>query len=565
MTTNPKTRVVISAYQGDLRQVTEMLPLWQHHGCPVTIVSPADSRVDIEGVDCLAAGGRGHFGPEAQARHITHLKMLLDYPEDFFFINESDAFCIDTEFPAYLYADPEKFWTNGGRDESDLDGRLEARPRERWYSFQAPWWMPRRVIERMVEIAPRVQYDPRLKWIDLYLPELAFAAGVPFERFRDAICMPVAPSNYLDHELNAEVQEIYRNGMQIALKSAREGVNMIHSCKSIAAGRMLVEAYENGFKRNNDTLVSVHCYAGDLHQVEGNLPAYLHHKSRVAVVSPTDSVATISHPDVDNIQAGLVGYTGQVSLDRQLLQMQALLTNYPKHKFFLLNDSDSAVLDPVIPAFLYEEDVVWSNMVMDHIPGREPFPDGWPTVAFQPPYFMSRRLLEKMVEAGLSGHPLVKATGSRPFIDFYMVQLTMVAGLPWKPMKDAVSWPISINRVAHPNPDAGTRAVYDHGFQLASNAVRNEGVSIVHSTKDGETTATLVELRRQFKEGHPDWSAKDREIPIVGERVAPILNGRHPAATAAAKIDSDRRQRAALLGQQRARIRRATISSGLKA
>ena len=149
---------------------------------------------------------------------------------------------------------------------------------------------------------------------------------------------------------------------------------------------------------NEDTLVSVHCYAGDQHQFKDAMEIHTHHGCPVVVMSPTDSPVNISHPGVTNVQAGLVGYTGQVSLTRQLAQMKALL-EFPQ-KFFLLNDADSGIIDPRIPPECYAEDVVWSNQVFDGVENREPFPDGWPSVAFQPPYFLHRTSLEKMVAAG---------------------------------------------------------------------------------------------------------------------------------------------------------------------
>jgi len=305
--------------------------------------------------------------------------------------------------------------------------------------------------------------------------------------------------------------------------------------------------------RNRETVVAIHCYAGDLHQVQGNLPAYLHHAgSKVVVVSPTDSAVVVE--GVDNIHAGLVGYTGQVSLDRQLAQMKALLEAYPDHGFFLLNDADSAVLDPIIPAYLYDEDVVWSNQVFDGVPNREPFPEGWPPVAFQPPYFLSRSMMQRMVAVGESDHPLIKATGSRPFIDFYMVQLTMVGGLPWKRMMDAISWPISINQKQYPNPHIDQRKMYAHGFALAQRAVGLGGSNIVHSVKDGETMEKLVTLRRNYVAGHPNWVPAETEAPWVGgnpENRGRVMNNRHPAAAAGNRIAAERQRRALLVQQQR--------------
>lgn len=544
---NPSTRVVVFAYGGDTQQVIDMLPIWQHHGCPVTIMSPEDAPVNIPGVDCRSAGEAAHCGPKSHVRTLLHMNLMLEYPEENFFFTESDALCLDPEFPAYLYEE-RKFWTNGGRDESDLDGRLEARPTEEWYSFQAPWFAHRSIIETMIAAAPKVAYDDRLRWVDLYLSQLVFAAPVPWERFRGAICMPISGSLY-NPNFPEWAPALWADGIKIATKSAREGVNFVHSVKTIESAELLVREYRNRFGRNRETVVSIHCYSGDEHMVREHMPAYVHHgQSEVVIISPIDSPVNIE--GMTNIHAGKVGYTGQVSLDRQLAQMKALLEAYPEHGFFLLNDSDSAVLDPVIPLYLFEDDVVWSNQVFDGVPDREPFPQGWPTVAFQPPYFLSRQLMEAMVKAGESGDPLVRATGSRPFIDFYMVQLTMVGGLPWKRMKDAISWPISMNQVAHPNAPPAFKAPYAHGLALAQNAIAG-GANTVHSVKDGVTMSALVEQRRQYVAGNPDWRPKDLPAPVVGDPTEHTRKRGRQISISEKHIAEARRQRAMLLQRQR--------------
>jgi hypothetical protein len=534
---NPDTRVAICCYQGDAHQVLELMPFYQHHECPITILSPEDSPVLLPApLDCRMGGKRCYIGWDGIERMKAHLRILInETSENFFLINDADSFCITPELPAYLYAEPDVLWTSVFPNDipEQQPGFAEGMPH---VAFHPPWFLSRGVIEKLLAVGDDVQPNEFLPFIDYWMLEAAVKAGITWKSFEQSMSLPT----------NSDPACAQR-----ALEMASQGAKFYHSVKTGAFAGRLLNAYTS-LGRNWETVVSVHCYDGDRHQVEGNLPAYVHHQgSKVVVISPTNSTVVI--PGVDNIHAGHVGYIGQVSLDRQLAQMQALLTSYPDHKFFLLNDADSVVLDPMIPTYLYEEDVVWSNTVVDGVPNREPFPHGWPTLAFQPPYFVSRRTLEKLVEAGLSGNPLVKATGSRPFIDFYMLQLTMVAGLPWKRMKDALSWPISINQQTHPNPSPQQIEMYDHGYRLAVDAVRNEGGTIVHSVKDGETTAELLDLRRQFKEDHPGWTPNDRRAPVVGN---PALrrNHRHPATQAGANIDAARRQRAILVQQQRARF-----------
>jgi hypothetical protein len=246
----------------------------------------------------------------------------------------------------------------------------------------------------------------------------------------------------------------------------------------------------------DDTLVAVCCYAGDQHQVESMLDFHLAHGSQVVILSPEDSKATFVHPDILHKHGGKRAYIGQDSLDRQLAHLKILLT-FP-HKYFLLEDSDSVTLDADLPAYLYEKDVVWSNQVNDDINEHQgSFPTGWPHVAFQPPYFLSRNMVEKLVAAGESGHPFTVASPVMPFIDFYMVQLTMVAGLPWERLHDAISCPIAID-LRKVNPPVADIRTYAQGWQIATEAVRNRGVSVLHSIKNGIAVRALVEQRRLF-------------------------------------------------------------------
>lgn len=267
---------------------------------------------------------------------------------------------------------------------------------------------------------------------------------------------------------------------------------------------------------NEDTRVVVCCYAGDQHQVIGSLGAYLHHQCPVTILSPEDSPAGIVYPGVDCKFAGRRAYIGQESLDRQLEHLKLMLT-YPE-KYFLVHDSDSFLLDPKIPAYLYAEpDVVWSNQVDDAIPEhQDTFPEGWPHVAFQPPYFLSRATIEKMVAVG--DDERVKATHMMPFIDYYMMALTTVAGLPWKRFMDCVSCPIAIDVVAHPleGQTQHEKEVYGNGYKIAMDAVLNRGAVIVHSIKDPLAVHAFLEARKRFLVGNPEPVPRASPPPIVG-------------------------------------------------
>lgn len=196
-------------------------------------------------------------------------------------------------------------------------------------------------------------------------------------------------------------------------------------------------------KTPRSVLVTVHGYAGDAHQIEGLMPMYTHHNYPVVIVSPEDSKIEKMGPH-SCIFAGKRAYIGQDSWDRQYLQMKALL-QFPQ-EWFLLNDSDSFCLNPDLPDYLFEdENIVWSNEVEDfRKPGQnweqyKPIPHdyhaGYPIIAMQPPYFLSRKALQKIVDTceGLVACPIT------PFIDWWWIPAVYKAGLKHKCFLNCVS------------------------------------------------------------------------------------------------------------------------------
>jgi hypothetical protein len=279
---------------------------------------------------------------------------------------------------------------------------------------------------------------------------------------------------------------------------------------------------------NPDTRVIVCCYEGDAHQI--NLDAMLRHECPVTIMSPDDSRAIL--PGVDCAFAGKRAYIGQESLDRQLAQMKLMLT-YPEN-FFLMHDSDSVLLDAKIPAYLYEDPTVfWSNQVDDAIPEHQStFLEGWPHVAFQPPYFCSRQVLEKLVATGESGDDRLKASPVMPFIDFYMVQLTMVGGLSWKRLMDCVSCPIAADPRGTPAPHHLETLFM--GRKIAMDAVLNKGAVFAHSIKNPAVVNEFLQARQQYLRGHGPTPPQPSPPPKVGRGPAHFSHrqGRHRDMTA---------------------------------
>jgi len=183
---------------------------------------------------------------------------------------------------------------------------------------------------------------------------------------------------------------------------------------------------------NRKTLVSVHGYSGDGHQIEALRPVYEHHKCPIVILSPEDAPIKKVAGHICRF-AGKRAYVGQDSWDRQHLQLKVLLEY--DFDWYLLNDSDSFVISPQIPEYLFEEqNAVWSNEVTDfRVPGQtyegitwaDDYHVGYPLIAMQPPYFISRVALEKLVAAseGLIADPVT------PFIDWWFLPACKEAGL----------------------------------------------------------------------------------------------------------------------------------------
>ncbi len=229
---------------------------------------------------------------------------------------------------------------------------------------------------------------------------------------------------------------------------------------------------------NEDTRIAVCCYAGDRHQVIHGLDVYLHHECPVVILSPENSEVRIDHSGVENRSGGRRGHRGQDSLDRQRRHLEILLT-FPE-RFFFINDADSFCLSPKLPSFLYDEpNIVWSNLCdVNLYDPSAVYPEGVPHLAFWPPYFLSRETIKAMLAVAdryqMGPNQL---TGN---IDYYMVQLARMAGLAWR------GYPIEL--------------IYPHEGPHVCDAVREHGVTFIHSVKDAKTVRALVEAHKLYAE-----------------------------------------------------------------
>lgn len=189
------------------------------------------------------------------------------------------------------------------------------------------------------------------------------------------------------------------------------------------------------------TLVAISGYSGDQHQIESNWPVYAHHKSPVLILSPKDAPIGKIH-DSRNISVGQKGWIGPHTLLRQKMFLRELL-NQPAD-FYLFHDADSVCLSPILPRYLFDSpDIFWSNEVRD----TNPSPSMLPKLAFQPPYFFSKRVLQALVRSAATpaqSFTVLTAQGTMPLptecIDHWMLQVVYSAGLQHRSFPDGASW-----------------------------------------------------------------------------------------------------------------------------
>ncbi len=235
---------------------------------------------------------------------------------------------------------------------------------------------------------------------------------------------------------------------------------------------------------NADTCIAVCCYQGDAHQVINALGQYLHHECPVVVFSPHDRPADIRYPGVESVNIGQAMYIGPESLTRQKLHFEHLLRR--PENYFLLHDSDSLCLSAEIPTHLYRfsQRTIWSNEITEPRPHSSPYPK----LAFQPPYFLSRPVVEAMVnnwdKPGC--HPIT------PYIDWIMNAVSCEAGLnhmPFTALEHAARTEILFS-----DTDPWRQLEY---------RIKFHGTAFVHPIKTVQQQQLCIEARKFYERGLP--------------------------------------------------------------
>lgn len=237
---------------------------------------------------------------------------------------------------------------------------------------------------------------------------------------------------------------------------------------------------------NEDTLVAVSGYLGDIHQVEQNLSLYLHHRCPVLVLSPADApIISVSNPDVHCAWVGRREWAGAKSLDRHVEYLK-ILWAMPQN-WFLFHDSDSVCLESQLPQCIYAEKAAWSNEVRDLNIGKSHLEK----IACQPPYFFHREVLRQMLEVSsspppsyygeITGDPVVTSC-----IDHFHWQLTAGCGFPHHSFLNGASW----------------ETESESGLREMARIVRYEGKTFIHSVKSKRALDRLIAEREFYVSRH---------------------------------------------------------------
>lgn len=238
---------------------------------------------------------------------------------------------------------------------------------------------------------------------------------------------------------------------------------------------------------NPDTAVAIFGYAGDANQIRHTMPYYRHHRCPMIVLSPEDSPITAraisdAKGECTYLTGGKRAYTGEDSLVRQRIHMELLLKTH--YKYFLMNDSDSVCLSPELPGYLYADDpsILWSNVVSDEMHPRE---EGYefPRLAFQPPYFMHRDTIARLVAVA----PSVPTNARTPFIDWVVMAWCVKAGVPFRGFPDGVSCPTNN---------------YQPGIAHMTERVMHQGATMLHSIKRRQELLIMAHARVRYKKIH---------------------------------------------------------------
>lgn len=173
---NKSTLVAVCCYDGDKQRVIEQMPCHTRPGFPVVVLSPLDSPVSIPPHIARHAGRRAYIGGASLLRQLEYFRILLEYPHEFFLINDSDSFMLSRSVPERLYED-RFLWSN-----EVVEPRPHASPYPK-LAFQPPYFLHRSLLTQMLLIGPNIPTHPITPYVDWFMNALSFEAGISHRPF----------------------------------------------------------------------------------------------------------------------------------------------------------------------------------------------------------------------------------------------------------------------------------------------------------------------------------------------------------------------------------------------
>ena len=219
---NENTLIVVCCYAGDRHQVKNFMPLYLHHECPVLILSPEDAPVTAENlvahpqVSYRSAGRRDYNTPLALARMKLHLQILLEQPQEFFLIEDSDCVCLSPKLPRYPYWTRDQIWSSIISDSMHKRPESYKLPR---IAFHPPLFLSRALVAKLVEVWDSCPPDPQTPFIDHHIMQLAVKHDIPYATFENADSLPAWG---LDGHYTNEMSKAVRKGGRIFVHSVKE-------------------------------------------------------------------------------------------------------------------------------------------------------------------------------------------------------------------------------------------------------------------------------------------------------------------------------------------------------
>lgn len=211
--------------EGDAPLAAALLPCHERLQASIVILSPVDAPVRWMGSHiCRHAGKRAYIGQDSLDRQIECLKILLEYPFEYYLMNDADSCCLAAELPKVLYEGAaETLWSN-----LLVEPRLHKSPYLK-LAAQLPYFLTRESLKRLLEVAPRVRAHPITPFIDWFMVALACEAGLKLRSFAE---LENPPLDLAD----ANTSYATRYGR------IRNGAIMIHPIKTVKARDDCIEA-----------------------------------------------------------------------------------------------------------------------------------------------------------------------------------------------------------------------------------------------------------------------------------------------------------------------------------